>query len=112
MDVLLKEKAKEKKVLKTKPDIRGLCLTCKANLYCTFKKGRAQAIVFCDEFDDSETTVLKPKNEMTGQNNQCICDQDEEKFSDLKGLCANCEIRETCNFPKPVWGVWHCEEYK
>ena len=28
-----------------------------------------------------------------------------------KGLCVNCANRETCLYPKPEGGVWHCEEY-
>jgi hypothetical protein len=30
----------------------------------------------------------------------------------VPGLCANCEQRDTCTFPKQVGGVWHCEEYQ
>ncbi len=29
-----------------------------------------------------------------------------------KGLCMNCDERETCMLPRPESGVWHCEEYK
>jgi len=28
------------------------------------------------------------------------------------GLCKSCANRETCTFPKPEGGVWHCEEYR
>jgi hypothetical protein len=27
-------------------------------------------------------------------------------------LCLNCEVRESCKFPKAEGGVWHCEEYR
>ena len=27
------------------------------------------------------------------------------------GLCATCDNRNTCTFPKPPGGVWHCEEF-
>ena len=27
------------------------------------------------------------------------------------GLCFSCRVRETCHFPRPEGGVWHCEEY-
>ena len=30
----------------------------------------------------------------------------------LKGLCVNCENRDTCTLPKAEGGVWHCEEYE
>ncbi len=29
----------------------------------------------------------------------------------LLGLCANCEKREFCNYPRPEGGVWRCEGY-
>lgn len=34
---------------------------------------------------------------------------DDRRF---KGLCVNCAYRETCLYPKPEGGVWHCEEYE
>jgi hypothetical protein len=34
---------------------------------------------------------------------------DTDKY---KGLCINCENRETCNLQVPESGVWHCEEYE
>jgi hypothetical protein len=29
-----------------------------------------------------------------------------------RGLCVNCDLRETCAFHKPEGGVWFCEEYQ
>ena len=29
----------------------------------------------------------------------------------LRGLCATCALRDSCEFPKPPGGVWRCEEY-
>jgi hypothetical protein len=29
----------------------------------------------------------------------------------MKGLCLNCENRETCQYPISDGGVWHCDEY-
>jgi hypothetical protein len=29
-----------------------------------------------------------------------------------RGLCVNCDVRETCTFSKPEGGVWFCEEYQ
>lgn len=28
-----------------------------------------------------------------------------------KDLCANCRNRDTCTYPKPEGGVWHCKDY-
>jgi len=33
------------------------------------------------------------------------------KKNKLKGLCGNCDYADTCIYPKPVTGVWHCNEY-
>jgi hypothetical protein len=29
----------------------------------------------------------------------------------LRGLCGNCDLRRDCTYPKPVSGVWNCDEY-
>ena len=29
----------------------------------------------------------------------------------LRGLCVNCDHRYECTFPRPVRGVWSCDEY-
>jgi hypothetical protein len=29
-----------------------------------------------------------------------------------RGLCMNCDVRDTCTFTKPEGGVWFCEEYQ
>lgn len=30
----------------------------------------------------------------------------------VRGLCANCARDETCEFPRPEGGVWHCADYE
>ena len=75
------------------------------------KKVRAKTIVFCDDNDSSEVKT-EQKNQITNQNVLCASNQGSKELSDLKGLCMNCEIREKCDFPKPLGGVWHCKEYK
>jgi hypothetical protein len=34
----------------------------------------------------------------------------ESKGENL-GLCANCELRETCEKPKLPGGIWFCNDY-
>ena len=34
-----------------------------------------------------------------------------ESESHHKGLCVNCDNRDTCAFPRSEAGVWFCEEY-
>jgi hypothetical protein len=30
--------------------------------------------------------------------------------TELKGLCVQCARRDSCTYPKPAGGVWHCDE--
>nr|KXH69848.1 MAG: hypothetical protein AM324_01865 [Candidatus Thorarchaeota archaeon SMTZ1-83] len=32
--------------------------------------------------------------------------------SETKDLCWNCGRRETCVYPRPEAGIWHCRDYK
>ena len=29
----------------------------------------------------------------------------------LRGLCASCDLRDVCTYPRPLGGVWNCDEY-
>lgn len=93
---------KETKVSKSEK-VKGLCATCIHKEDCIFCKQASAPILHCEEFDGLEPVVkvLKVKGEAS-----------EELNSELKGLCKNCANRETCTFPKPKSGVWHCEEYR
>ncbi len=84
----------------------GICSTCNQAMECVQAIRAAQPILFCDMFDDRvevsrEKAVTKKTKEQVAP----------EASPQLKGLCVNCENRETCMFPKPEGGVWHCEEY-
>ena len=87
----------------------GLCMTCKNASGCMFKQYPNKPVLYCEEFEiDSPPSV-----ETAEQATPTTYSFDAEKES-LKsmGLCCNCENLETCGFPKPEGGVWHCEEYR
>jgi hypothetical protein len=91
---------------------RGLCLSCQNTLTCTFLKNSHEAVLQCDEFDGFESFLRKPKK-FSHQNIMGFKSNPGKKDSDgAKGLCCICEDRETCTYPKPEGGVWHCEEYR
>jgi len=90
----------------------GLCATCKNASTCMYLRGASKPILHCEEFEpfpprpgtnpaEAKMSKLTSKPENTPQ----------AKPKHL-GLCANCKHRETCKFPKPTGGVWHCEEYE
>lgn len=91
--------------------LRSLCSTCNNSTSCYYHLRNGKRIVrFCELFDDYEPSpkdvglslldesLIKPK----------VVTENEVKLS---GLCMNCENRDTCTYPKPEGGVWHCEEY-
>lgn len=107
---LRKSKAKRSKIArnsigKKEAKTYNLCSICAGASTCTYPKNSGKPVLFCAEFKeypsltrkiDTGTKAVKRSNKYT---------------KGYKGLCVNCENRETCVFPKPEGGVWHCEEY-
>jgi len=86
---------------------RDLCSNCKHAEACGGRSGLKHPIFFCEEFD---VCVPVPASQLA----QAVPMQRPERrnTSERMGLCMNCENAETCTFPKPEGGVWHCEEYR
>jgi hypothetical protein len=84
----------------------GLCSTCSNDPLCTFPRRPGAAIMECLEFEgEMMETDARPANS---------CPPETESATRLRepGLCSLCENRPTCVFPKPVGGVWFCEEFQ
>ena len=78
----------------------GVCLACKHDPGCMYEAAAGCAILECAQF---EIGFLA-----NGARNGSVRDV---PFGDGRGLCSNCEHRETCIYPRPDGGVWRCEEY-
>lgn len=90
---------------------QGLCSTCNNSASCYYHLRNGKRIVyFCELFDDYEPTL---KFENFSSRNKSSREFKTEEANKVKftGLCMNCENRNTCTYPKPESGVWHCEEY-
>jgi len=90
---------------------RGLCSTCKHASECTFPVDPQRPVLQCEEFEGVENNVTiknKPEIELV-RKEDLNKDADTQEF---KGLCKLCRLRNSCTFPKPEGGVWHCEEYE
>lgn len=98
------EVAEEKKEM----EWNDLCLTCNNVSVCTSRKGFKRPVYFCEEFDDF---VPSPKISSPSEP-KSISRSEEKDTSKYPGLCMNCAHCETCTFPKPEGGIWHCEEYE
>lgn len=92
---------------------RGLCTTCVKASTCTFPRDPGQPVLQCDEFEGYPETskgavAFEHVQKATFKVRQEVVSE-EVKY---RGLCKICDKRETCTFPKPDTGVWHCEEYE
>ncbi len=70
---------------------------------------------FCEEFDmrggEAPSTISGADALPLGRLPPApISERDD--CARYKGLCGNCDSRESCMYPKPEGGVWHCEEYQ
>ncbi len=101
----------------TVPDSKiymGLCSCCRFSSGCTFPRDSVRPVLQCEEFDG----ISKPENitmkwvERPHTPRISGPPLSPQHQSPLRGLCADCDGRNTCVYPKPEGGVWHCEEFK
>jgi len=90
---------------------RGLCSTCKHAPTCTFPGDLQKPAFYCEEFEIEITPAGKSAGDGTSRSTTSSVAGAEDS-SGLIGLCRDCENRQTCVFPKPEGGIWHCEEYQ
>jgi hypothetical protein len=90
----------------------GLCLTCNNAPTCYYRATRGPAL-FCELFDNylppPELGGGKPVPRTDASTALRAAEEEAGKFT---GLCMNCGHRATCQHPRPVGGVWHCEDYE
>ncbi|MDQ1265118.1 MAG: hypothetical protein QG635_268 [Bacteroidota bacterium] len=84
----------------------GICSTCNYLDNCARRKKHTEAVWYCEEFDNNIEPKISTKIRLATEQPEIPI---EEKI--FVGLCANCEIRNECAYPKPEGGVWHCNEY-
>jgi hypothetical protein len=89
----------------------GLCSTCNNAPDCTFPRHPHEPVFHCEEFDSGEPSAVKITDKDRSPPTHLYGDKERDSTK-FMGLCSNCEDRETCVFPKPEGGVWHCEEYR
>jgi hypothetical protein len=85
--------------------IEGLCRTCSRADTCTFPRDTSRPVWSCDEFEGSEVTPTRSTPAASS-----VVTKKAEEVMGPKGLCRECANRFTCCYPKPLGGVWHCDE--
>jgi hypothetical protein len=104
------KKVQKKETLCKKREYAGLCLTCVNAPGCIYIENQKSVVLLCKEFNGYTNPPMKAT--ISNVLSKTTSDAWKVDFEKYKGLCANCEIRETCEFPKSEGGVWHCEEYQ
>ncbi len=97
-----------------KIEYKGLCLNCDNASNCTFPRYPEKPVLQCEEYVCSPTRMEKnvAKERYLPTDSEVKSITDEEKLGKYRGLCVNCDMRETCTYPKGEGGVWHCENYQ
>jgi len=95
----------------------GICTNCRHLSTCTFPGSPDKPKLFCEEFEclgASCSEVESDLRALSTRPTEVLTEQDagEPDVSKYVGLCVNCDHRESCTLPKPVGGIWYCEEYR
>ena len=80
---------------------KGLCTNCEKLQTCSYPSAINETW-YCEEYSVQgapKLITLQPQKE-------------EQLPETIAGLCMNCELRTTCQLPKPAGGVWFCNEYE
>lgn len=90
--------------------IGGLCLDCMAEETCTFPRDPSRPVWSCEEFNGAGPNPAR-RGALT-EEAPALSMGVEGMISgtEPRGLCKECVNRQTCQYPKPPGGVWHCEE--
>lgn len=92
---------------------KGLCCTCIHAADCVTAMQAGVPVVHCEEFDDRVISALKSADSPFTIRSRASGSAKRRAASgpELKGLCLNCDNRKICKNPKPLSGIWYCEEY-
>jgi NADH:ubiquinone oxidoreductase subunit E len=88
----------------------GICANCTRMELCTSRKNWIGPIRECDDFEDRRAApdlTLESKSFVMDKLTNPASPEEEE----IKGICSNCDHRETCGYRTPGQAVWFCEEY-
>ena len=93
---------------------QGICFSCKNVKTCINFCNSENPIWYCEEFECNTASGedIKQDVPLSESENNTLHNPNKEDTDNYKGLCINCENKETCKLQIPESGVWHCEEYR
>jgi hypothetical protein len=89
----------------------GLCSVCKLGVLCTYPRSLELPVWQCEEFEGFAPLVRPVKHDPC-PDPKLPAANPAEKDEQYAGLCRTCSIRSLCACPRPIGGVWHCEEFQ
>jgi len=89
---------------------RGLCATCDRAGVCTFPNRNGHAVLHCLEFEEASMEGESPAPRAWRMT--VATGIGEVKPSPAGGLCATCDLKATCTYPRGPQGSLFCEEYR
>ena len=92
----------------------GICSTCKCVSTCIYPRGPRSGVLQCEEFEPSEPQPASKTPKSVSRTGKPLPapGAGRQAHAQLRGLCADCENRSACTYPKTDAGVWRCEEYQ
>jgi hypothetical protein len=88
----------------------GLCQTCEKADICTYPNRNGHVVLHCLEFE--ELSMAEEPRAPRRWRMTVGTGLSEVQPSPRGGLCATCDLRATCTFPRGPEGSWFCEEYR
>jgi hypothetical protein len=90
----------------------GLCQTCDSLAACTYPRAPRHPVFQCLEFEERSVVETAAPVRKNGRHNALGLSIGDEAERREHGLCADCELRGSCTYPRLPGGVWFCEEFR
>lgn len=90
----------------------SICCNCRNASTCMYLRNCSQPILRCEEYEEFPRMSGKKPAESNVSMAKGNPSNEPEAETRYLGLCANCKHKDSCTFPRPAGGVWHCEEYE
>jgi hypothetical protein len=91
----------------------GLCASCDKQPVCTYPRVRPRPVLQCLEFE--EMSAAAAGRILQGRSGSRLGVRVRVRVEPERlepGLCADCELRDGCTYPRMPGGVWFCDEYR
>ena len=88
----------------------GLCRTCDRVDACTYPNRNSHPVLYCLEFEEASMADIPAQPRTWRMRVGTVVG--EVRAAGGGGLCATCDGRDTCTFPRGPAGSLFCEEYR